>query len=449
MTAANPLTGARLLKSTMKLMARNTIGRLPAPPSRLAGKLAIHGGVPVRDVRLRPYADARAGGWADWRASVGPAFRRIFLSGAEGLPGPLAREFERQWAAYCGCRHALLLPHGTDALRVALAAVFDHDGLEYGGEVIVPNLSFIASATSCLDRRFGVALVDVDPDTMMLDPAAVEAAIVAGRTRAIMPVHQFGHPADMTALTAIARRHGLKIIEDAAQAHGAEWETGKAGALGDAAGFSFQSSKTLACGEGGVLTTSDDAVIARARSICDVGRAPEGGSRWEHPELGWNLRPTEYQASLLLHRLRRFDALQARRAKRFDLLEGLIGEEQALTPLRRHPGVRRHGMYMFAMRYRPERCRGAPLEIFLAALAAEGAPVHRLYPATIAGQPIMRKLMATRPDYVRVLPTPNADRAIDELVYIAHEIFLGTDADMQDIAAAIAKVTAHYAAGGA
>lgn len=449
MTSADPVTGAAMLKSTVKLVARNTIGRLPAPAARFTGKLAIHGSVPVRDTRLRPYADARAGGWAEWRWAVAPAFRSIFLSGVEGLPQPHAREFERQWAAYCGCRHALLLPHGTDALRIALAAIFDHDGLDYGGEVIVPNLSFIASATSCLDRRFGVALVDVDPDTMMLDPAAVEAAIVAGRTRAIMPVHQFGHPADMTALTSIARRHGLKIIEDAAQAHGAEWQTGKAGALGDAAGFSFQSSKTLSCGEGGALTTNDDAVIARARSICNVGRAPDGGGRWEHPELGWNLRPTEYQAALLLRRLEQFDALQARRAMRFDLLERLIGAEQALEPLRRHQGVRRHGMYMFAMRYRPERCRGAPLDRFLAALAAEGAPVHRLYPATIAGQPIMRKLAATRPEYVRVLPTPNADRAIDELVYIAHEIFLGTDADMQDIAAAIAKVSAHFSTQGA
>src|SRR5205823_5479845 len=113
---------------------------------------------------------------------------------------------------YCGCRHALLLPHGTDALRLALAAVFDHDGLEYGGEIIVPNLSFIASATAALDRRFGVALVDVDASTLNLDPKRVEEAIIPGKSRAIMPVHQFGQPADMTLLCAIAQKHGLKII---------------------------------------------------------------------------------------------------------------------------------------------------------------------------------------------------------------------------------------------
>lgn len=434
-----------MLKSAAKSIARHTIGRLPPPASRLTGSLAIHGGTPVRDLRFRPYAHLGAGRGRTWLTNVGPAFRRVFLSGVEGLPQPLAREFERRWADYCGCRHALLLPHGTDALRIALAAAFDHDGLEYGGEVIVPNLSFIASATSCLDRRFGVVLVDVDLETMMLDPACVEEAIIPGRTRAIMPVHQFGHPADMTSLLAIARRHDLKVIEDAAQAHGAEWETGKVGALGDAGAFSFQSSKNLASGEGGVLTTNDTALFGRARMISNVGRALEGGDRWEHPGLGWNCRPTEYQAALLLHRLHRFDEQQARRTESFERLSSLLAGSRALVPLKRHPGVRRHGMYMFAMRYVAAACAGTSLETFLVALQAEGAPVHKLYPATIAGQPVMQKLVARRPEYVRVLPTPVSDRAVGELVYIRHEIFLGTAQDMKDIAAAIAKVEAHFA----
>src|SRR5207237_9123488 len=135
----------------------------------------------------------------------------IFLGGVEGLPQPRQRQFAERWAEYCGCRYALLLPHGTDALRLALASVFDHDGLDYGGEVIVPNLSFIASATAPLDRRFGVAFVDVEEDTLLLDPRRVEEAIVPGETRAIMPVHLFGQPCDMTSLRAIALKHGLKI----------------------------------------------------------------------------------------------------------------------------------------------------------------------------------------------------------------------------------------------
>ena len=135
-------------------------------------------------------------------------------------------------------------------------------------------------------------------------PCALKKPFFPGNA-AIMPVHQFGQPADMTALQAIARRHGLKIIEDAAQAHGAEWESGPAGSLGDAAAFSFQSAKNLACGEGGVLTTNDDAYFERAYSLHNAGRSRALEARWEHVTLGWNVRATEYQAALLLDRLTR------------------------------------------------------------------------------------------------------------------------------------------------
>ena len=188
-------------------------------------------------------------------------------------------------------------------------------------------------ATAALDRRFGVAFVDVDAGTLNLDPARVEAAIVPGKTRAIMPVHQFGQPADMTALQRIARTHGLKIIEDAAQAHGAEWESGPAGSLGDAAAFSFQSAKNLACGEGGVLTTNDDAYFDRAFSIHNAGRSRELEARWEHVALGWNIRATEYQAALLLDRLGDFDDQQRVRAANFSRLRDQLKDVSCVTPL--------------------------------------------------------------------------------------------------------------------
>jgi dTDP-4-amino-4,6-dideoxygalactose transaminase len=433
-----------MMKAAAKFVVRNTVGRMPPPASRLSGQLAIFGGRPVRDVRLRPFHGTANARLSDWLSSVGPAFRGVFLSAQEGLPQRRAREFERRWAGYCGCRHALLLPHGTDALRIGIAAVFDHDGLDYGGEIIVPNLSFIASATSALDRRFGVALVDVDPDTLLLDPKCVEQAIAPGRTKAIMPVHQFGQSADMTALRAIAERHGLRIIEDAAQAHGAEWQGRRVGGLGDVGAFSFQSSKNLASGEGGVLTTNDGAVVDRARSMANAGRASEGGGRWEHPNLGWNCRPSEYQAALLLCRLDRFDDQQARRAANLERLAALIAGCRSFVPVGRDPRATWHSAYMFAMRYR-QACPGIGIDRFLEAVRAEGAPVHRLYTATIAGQPIMQKLAATRPDYIRVLPTPVSDAAIGDLAYVPQEALLGTSADMADIATAIEKVERHFA----
>jgi dTDP-4-amino-4,6-dideoxygalactose transaminase len=329
-------------------------------------------------------------------------------------------------------------------LRIGLAAAFEHDGLEYGGEVIVPNLTFIASATACLDRRFGVAFVDVDEETLMLDPASVEDAIVPGRTRAIMPVHQFGHPCDMTALTGIADRHGLKIIEDAAQAHGAEWNGRRVGGFGNVGAFSFQSSKSLSAGEGGALTTNDPEIYDRARSIYNAGRAPDGDGRWEHPNLGWNCRPTEMQAALLLHRLSRFDAMQRQRAENFESLRELLPSDGAIVPLGQLADVTRHGMYMFALRFRPERSRETNLDTVLAALRAEGAPINRLYTATISDQPVMKKLARLRPEYVRCLPTPVADEAVRNILYISHEVFLGPRRDMVDIAAAVAKIQAHY-----
>ncbi|HXY36701.1 MAG TPA: DegT/DnrJ/EryC1/StrS family aminotransferase [Planctomycetaceae bacterium] len=434
------------LKNLARLMAQQTIGRLPPRPSRLTGKLACEGGTPVRDIRIRPWAAYHAHNRWAWTTAVRPQLRSIFLKGAEGTPQRRSIEFAEKWAARCGCRYGLLLPHGTDALRFALAAVFDHDGLEYGGEVIVPNFSFIASAGAPLDRRFGIALVDVEQDTLLLDPKRVEEAIVPGKTRAIMPVHLFGQPADMTALGAVARRHSLKIIEDAAQAHGAEWETGPVGSLGDAAGFSFQSHKSLSCGEGGMLTTNDEEVFERAYRFHDVGRARIGRERWDHHALGWNCRPTEYQAAVLLHRLTLFDEQQSIRRENFRLLRQLLAEVPSVEPLGIRPGVKRHGMYMFPLRYRPEHCGGAPFDDFLRAVQAEGMPINRAFSTTMSAQPAIQRLLEKRPQYVRVLPTPVSDQAAAETAFIPHDVFLGAAADMEEIAAAIRKVARHFCA---
>ena len=169
------------IKTTLKKFARGTIGRLPPPSSRVTGELAKYGGAPVRNIRLRPWASVDDDNTTRW-PEIREIFHRIYVQGIEGLPQPLAERFGQQWATYCGCKYGLLLGHGTDALRFALAAVLDHDGLDYGGEVIVPNFSFIASATAPLDRRFGVVLVDVDPGTLLLDPSAVEQAVIPGKT---------------------------------------------------------------------------------------------------------------------------------------------------------------------------------------------------------------------------------------------------------------------------
>ena len=406
--------------------------------------MAKEGGRPVRDTRLRPWPTGNEGAAARWRRGAGAMLRQVYVGGVEGLPQGLADEFARLWADYCGCRYGLMLMHGTDALRIGLAAAFDHDGLDYGGEVIVPNFSFIASATAPLDRRFGVALVDVDPQTLLLDPVKVEEAIIPGRTRAILPVHLFGQPADMTALRAIARKHGLKIIEDAAQAHGAVWQDGAVGSLGDVGAFSFQSSKNLACGEGGALVTNNEHIFERAHSIHNAGRARIDGGRWVHERLGWNCRPTEYQAAILLHRLKSFDRMQEVRRRNFEHLLALMADICCLAPVVIDRRTRKHGMYMLALRYRPEHCGGLELDDFLSYVGGEGAPIYRAFELTIAEQPAIRTLRQKHPDYFRCLPTPAADQAVKDTLYIAQQVFLGTPQDMEDIAAAIRKVERHF-----
>lgn len=435
-----------MLKPFLKFAARQTLGRLPPPAARLTGRLAVEGGTPVRDVRLRPWRKDQNARLSQWWGGAAAALRSVFLGGVEGVPQPLAREFASRWAEFSGCKHALLLPHGTDALRLALAAVLEHDGLDYGGEIIVPNLSFIASATSALDRRFGVCFVDVQDDTLLLDPQRVEEAIVPGKTRAIMPVHLFGQPCDMTVLRGIAQKHGLKIIEDSAQAHAALWNDEPTGSLGDAAGFSFQSHKNLNCGEGGALTTNDDAVFERAYMLHNVGRSLHDGGRWEHLTLGWNCRPTEYQAALLLHRLRHFEAWQERRRKNFFQLREMLADVPCLIPQQIPAGVRRHGVHMLVLRYKSEHCGGLSIEDFLKSAGAEGAPIYRGYAATMTEQPAIRSVAEKRPAYIRVQPTPVSDQAVRELIYIPHEVLLGCPSDMEDIAAALRKVQHHYAA---
>ena len=442
----------KIVRKSAKLAAKSairTLPQLPGRPGRLTGTLAKEGGLPVRDTRYRPWPVYPSSSMLEWTTKIAPKFLQIFLTGVEGLPQPLATRFADEWARYCGARHSLLLPHGTDALRVAIASAIDHDGMEYGGEIIVPNLSFIASATTALDRRFGVALVDVDPETYLIDPQRVEEAIIPGKTRAIMAVHLFGQPADMTALRDIAKRHSLVLLEDAAQAHGAIHELGRVGSIGDASGFSFQSSKNLSSGEGGAFTTNDLQTFERAYSFHNVGRARRGGQRWGHHSLGFNMRASEYVAAILLHRLEKLEAQQQLRAENFHKLREYLSEVSCLRPLAIGPGVQRHGVHMFVLRYDSEECGGLGIEDFMSALQAEGLPLNRGYTATMAQQPALQLIEEKHPSYLRVLPTPVADEAVKNMLFLAHDLFLGSEADMREVAAAFMKVQARYQTKGA
>jgi perosamine synthetase len=223
--------------------------------------------------------------------------------------GPVLIEFEREMARYLGVRHAVGVSSGTAALHLAIIAA----GVGEGDEVITSPFSFVASANCVLYERARPVFVDIDPETFNLDPTLVEAAITS-RTKAILPVHVFGQPADMDAIVTIARAHRLVVIEDACEALGAEYRGRKAGTLGDVAAFGFYPNKQMTTGEGGMLTTERDDWAALFRSLRNQGR--DVFDAWlNHSRLGYNYRLDELSAALGLAQLRRLGELLAKRER--------------------------------------------------------------------------------------------------------------------------------------
>jgi len=238
-------------------------------------------------------------------AEMEAAWRRV-TDASHYILGPELEAFETEFAAYCGCKHCIGTGNGLDALTLTLIAA----GIGKGDEVIVPGQTFIATWLA-VDHAGAVPVpVDIDAATYDIDATLIEAAITP-RTRAIIPVHLYGHPAEMTMIDAIARRHGLFVLEDAAQAHGARHHGRRAGSLGHAAAFSFYPVKNLgALGDGGAVTTDDDELAQRLRRLRNYGST----RKYQHDTIGFNSRLDELQAALLRVKLPHVDTWNARRA---------------------------------------------------------------------------------------------------------------------------------------
>jgi perosamine synthetase len=220
--------------------------------------------------------------------------------------GKYVEDFETRFAAFCGTKHALTASNGTTALHLALAAA----GIGPGDEVIVPDITFIATANAVAYTGAKPVIVDVEADTLCICPAAARRA-VSPRTRAILPVHLYGHPADMDPLLALAKEFGLVLIEDAAEAHGAEYKGKRVGGFGLAGVFSFYGNKIMTTGEGGMITTNDDACYEKARLLRD--QAMSKTKRYWHDVMGFNYRMTNIQAALGVAQLERIEDLLSRR----------------------------------------------------------------------------------------------------------------------------------------
>jgi perosamine synthetase len=249
------------------------------------------------------------------KPNIGSRERQLVLdaldSGWVSSIGKYIDEFEEKFASYCRTEYALAVSNGTTGLHLALATL----GIKAGDEVIIPDLTFVATANAVAYTGATPVLADIDADTLCLDPASVKS-LVSPRTKAIVPVHLYGHPADMDALTEIAEANGLAIIEDAAEAHGAEYKGRRVGGLGQCGVFSFYGNKVITTGEGGMLTTNDQAFYLRAKRLRDHAMSAE--KRYFHEERGFNYRITNLQAALGVAQLERIDEFLDRRAEIMD-----------------------------------------------------------------------------------------------------------------------------------
>ena len=400
----------------------------------MSPKLALLGGAAIRK---RPLTR-----WPIFDRADEARLLRSLRSGHWGkLSGPEVATFERRFARMHGCRHAIGVVNGTVSLRLALMAA----GINAGDEVIIPPYTFYSTGSAVVETNAVPVFADIDLDTFNLDPTAV-AGCITGRTRAIIPVHFAGQPADMSALMKLARKHKLTVIEDAAHAHGAIHRLGPAGSLGHMGSFSFQSSKNLTAGEGGLITTNDDTLAERCRSLHNCGRIPEG-AWYEHHILAGNYRLGEFQGAILNSQLERLEKQTKTRDANGRYLASRLAQLPGLHPQKRHADCSRHSYHLFMMRL-DEDLFGAPRHAVLNALRAEGIPVSGGYAISLNRQPLfLEKAFGpylpnerARLNY-RKVHCPKSDLiCARQGVWLEQSIFLGSRTDMNDIVRAFEKI---------
>jgi dTDP-4-amino-4,6-dideoxygalactose transaminase len=394
------------------------------------------GGKPIR---TRPFT-----AWPIFGKSEEKRLLRTLHSGKWGrLHGPEVAEFETRFAAAHGCNYGIAVVNGTVSLRIALIAA----GIRAGDEVIVPPYTFFSTASAVIEANAIPVFADVDLNTFNLDPKAVEAAITS-RTRAIIPVHFAGQPADMRAIMAIAKKRRLIVIEDAAHAHGASLSNKPAGSIGHMASFSFQSSKNMTSGEGGILTTNNKSLAESCASIQNCGRIPTG-IWYEHHVISGNYRLGEFQGAVLNAQLGRLGTQTATRDLNGEYLAARISGLPGIHPQARPRDCTRHSYHLFMLRLDSEAF-GAPRGKVLDALRAEGIPCSGGYGFSLYHQPMFRNKAfgpyvageSPRLDYTKV-NCPNSDLLCQQSIWLEQSIFLGSRRDMDDIADAFEKVHEH------
>ena len=398
-------------------------------------ELAIRGGQPLR---TKPWPD-----WPQYDEREQRNLQRA-LEGRNwgGFPSPntMGGEFEEAFAAAHGAKFGVTTTAGTTAIEIALRAA----GLQRGDEVLVPALTFYATAFAALVQGFKPVFVDIDPETWCIDPEQIEAAVTP-RTRAIVPVHLGSRMCDMDRIGSLARKHRLTVIEDCAHAHGMQWNGRFAGTFGEMGCFSFQSSKLMTCGEGGLIVTDDPQLEERCRGYMNSGRVrTKDRAAAEGTMLGWNYRMTEFQAAVLLAQLERLPEQVARRDRNVAHFEWRIAEIEGVSTLRRDERQETKSGYGVVLRYDESLWNGIPRNRFALALYKEGIKLHAAFYTPVYSAPLFAWRDAPiEVDYSKTY-CPVAEKAAGkEMVWLPHEVFLGGESDIDDVCDAILKLRAN------
>ncbi len=352
----------------------------------MAEQLAIQGGP-----RAVPEGSVKT--WPPLTQQDRDAVMEVFDSNVlHGTNAPQCTKLQEEWSEYCGVKYCIATNSGTSALHACVAGV----GVEAGDEVIVPAFTFWSSAAAVLHHNAIPVFVDIDPQTYCIDPAKIEEKI-SDHTKAIMPVHIHGMPCDMDPINEIAKKHGLKVIEDACQAHGAEYKGKRTGGLGDAAGFSLNRSKNLSGGEGGLVTTNDEGVWTMVRLLREFG---ENVISYEDREynaqgLGWMYRPHEFISAFVRSQLTRLEEHNRIRREFADYLTEQLaqipGVEGPYTPDYAKPCY-----FSYVVTFRPDQLGlDMPVKEFKAkaqkALAAEGVGLGNWQNMPVPAQVVFQK----------------------------------------------------------
>ena len=357
-------------------------------------------------------------------------------------PGTRTLEFEQAFANYHGAKYGIAVTNGTAAIEVVMAAL----GVGPGDEVIIPDFTFVATASAVLFAGALPVMVDVSPETHCIDPNLVEAALTP-RTKAIIAVHMGGHPADLDRLGQIAVKHKLALVEDSSHAHSTEWRNRRIGTFGSAGTFSFQSSKLMTAGEGGIIITNDDQVERMARSVHDCGRMP-GEWFYSHYIYGSNYRLSEWQGAVLHAQLGRLDQQTQHRHRNARLLDQLLAKIEGITPQELDSRCTRNGHYAYIFNLDRGAFAGISTEEFIKALNAEGIPTQASYPPiheldVFRSGEYRKKLTGSQKteEHAFLKQTfPETQKAAWDAVWIPQPVLLGDEEDMREIAGALTKI---------